>query len=73
MNNLCNKTLAERFYYWRHMTEEARRQQGLMNKYMLKLVNHFQIGAFSKWKDFCHAERRAENAKRRKELEMELK
>lgn len=44
-----------------------------MNKYMLKLINHFQIGAFSKWKDYNSQERKKEHLKRKKELEQELR
>ena len=57
MNLLLNKQLANGFYGWREASDQMRRQENLMNKYMLKLINHFQIGAFTKWKDYNHAER----------------
>ena len=46
MNMLLNKQLAGGFYGWREQSDLLRRQENIMNKYMLKLVNHFQIGAF---------------------------
>lgn len=40
-----------------------------MRKYLTKMMNFFTLGAFEKWKDVSHAERRQENARRKKELE----
>lgn len=61
LNLLLNKQLADGFYRWKGVTEEFTRQRSIMNKYMLKLINHFQIGAFSKWKDYNSAERKKEH------------
>ena len=68
LNLLLNKQLADGFYRWKDATKEYLRHRSIMNKYMLKLINHFQIGAFGKWKDFNSAERKKEHMKRKKEL-----
>ena len=41
MNLLLHKQLASGFYGWREQSDLIRRQENIMNKYMLKLVNHF--------------------------------